>query len=203
MVMLLLLLPVISEFYSEMWGFRQSLGKQLDDLTPGLTDDVQDDASCTSSLGSLWMMNDSRPSRGKQLDDLMPWLADDVRDDALCTSSLGSLWMIDDLTNVRSTKVDKASKANRMQLDLSTKCKKSFDDKEGYVREEGPSFEESCSGQNQREEVLDGKTHNRRLVLLFLLHFLGVFHLSAWGVVVRIVVATLIQLIVTCLHFLL
>ncbi len=163
----------------------------MDDLTPGLTDDVNDDASCTSSLGSLWMMNDSRQSRGNQLDDLIRRLTDDVRDDALCTSSLGSLWIINDLPSERSTEVKKASKANRMQLDLKTKCKTSFDDKEGYVREEGPSFGESCSGQNQREEVLDGKMHHRRLVQLFLLHFVGVFYLSVWGFVVCIVVATL------------
>ena len=116
-----------------MWGFRQSLGKQLDDLTPGLTDDVEDDASCTSSLGSLWVKNDK-----------------------------------------------KASKASRMQLDLSTACKTSFDDSERYVREEGPSFEE-----NQQEEVLDSNTHNRWLVLIFILHLGGVFLISVWGSAVR------------------
>ena len=115
------------------WGSRQSRRKQLDDLTPGLTDDVEDDASCTSSLGSLWVKNDK-----------------------------------------------KASKASRMQLDLSTKCKTSLDDNEGYVREEGPGFEE-----NQQEEVLDSKTNHRQLVLIFLLHLGGVFLLSVWGSAVR------------------
>ncbi len=122
----------------------------------------------------------SRQSHGKQLDDLTSGLTDDVKDDASCTSSLGSLWTKNDLTSGRSRKAKKASNASRMQLDLSTACKTSFDDSERYVREEGPSFEE-----NQQEEVLDSNTHNRWLVLIFILHLGGVFLISVWGSAVR------------------
>ena len=182
-----------SDTISEKGGDGMYFKMEEDALVAQQTVSISQDKPCAKKEGKnqgtrfKWFKWGDRQSRGKQLDDLTPGLTDDVKDDASCTSSLGSLWAKDDLINEKKRKGKKASKASRMQLDLSSKCKTSFDDNEGYMREEGPSFEESLSGQNQREDILDGKTRNRQIVLLFLLQLGGVFLLSVLGSAVRYV----------------
>ncbi|KAL3826428.1 hypothetical protein ACHAXA_011237 [Cyclostephanos tholiformis] len=148
--------------------------------------DVQTPGSGTPSNSHTRYENETQQTMEPVLDEVEAYarMGNDAQDDvsySSSSSSLGSLWMKKIRgSKTRSSNGKKVSKANKLQLNLTSACRMSFDDEEVSATESLEYF----AWQNHQEQILDRnarKLGDGLLVFFFLFHLGVVILLSVMG----------------------